>query len=112
MLKKILVPEVDLEGFPALDKQGFEIIAIREVRFRNHPSGVGDLLSELSHEVLVKGNPGPALVQTRDRVQAGDYWEVEGGVFRLIQQNSTAIHQAHMTARIGEGHRGPFSDVH
>ena len=65
MLQKILVPEVDLQGITALDKQGFEIIAIRQVRFRNHPSGVGDLLSELPHEVLVKGHPGPALVQTR-----------------------------------------------
>src|SRR5271157_2474603 len=102
MLRKILMPEVDLQGLTALDKQGFEIIAIREVRFRNHPSGVGDLLSELPHEVLVKGNPGPALVQTRGRAQAGDYREVEGGVFWLIQQNSIAIHQAHMTARIGE----------
>jgi hypothetical protein len=112
MLQKILMPEVDLESLTALDKEGFEIISIREVRFRNHPSGVGDLLSKLPHEVLVKGNPIPAHVQTRVRVQAGDYWEVVGGALRLIQHNSVTIHQAHMTAYVDEGHRSPFSDMH
>jgi hypothetical protein len=92
MLQKIRVPEVDLEGITALDKQGFEIIAIREVSFRNHPPGVGDLLSELPREFLVKSHPGPALVQTCVRVQARDYREIEGGAFWLIQQDSIAIH--------------------
>ena len=43
MLQKILVPKVDLQSLAALDEQGFEILTIRQIRFRNCPSGTGDI---------------------------------------------------------------------